>query len=125
LSVIVDTSVWVEYFRKGNDFGKVDFLIDENIIVINELILTELIPFLKLQNHLKLINLLKNINKKLITINWDNLVEIQYKCLKKGINGVGIPDLIISQNAIQNNCKIYSLDKHFNEMSKFLDFDIF
>ena len=125
MSVIVDTSVWVEYFRKGNDFGKVDFLIDENIIVINELILTELIPFLKLQNHLKLINLLKNINKKLITINWDNLVEIQYKCLKKGINGVGIPDLIISQNAIQNNCKIYSLDKHFNEMSKFLDFDIF
>ena len=125
MSVLVDTSVWVEYFRKGNDFGKVDFLIDENIIVINELILTELIPFLKLQNHLKLINLLKNINKIRITINWDNLVEIQYKCLKKGINGVGIPDLIISQNAIQNNCKIYSLDKHFHEMSKFLAFDIF
>ncbi|MEX1330257.1 MAG: PIN domain-containing protein [Desulfobacterales bacterium] len=125
MSVLVDTSVWVEYFRKGNDFGKVEFLIDENIIVINELILTELIPFLKLQNHLKLINLLKNINKIRITINWDNLVEIQYKCLKKGINGVGIPDLIISQNAIQNNCKIYSLDKHFHEMSKFLDFDIF
>ncbi|MEX1349480.1 MAG: PIN domain-containing protein [Desulfobacterales bacterium] len=125
MSVLVDTSVWVEYFRKGNDFGKVEFLIDENIIVINELILTELIPFLKLQNHLKLINLLKNINKIRITFNWDNLVEIQYKCLKKGINGVGIPDLIISQNAIQNNCKIYSLDKHFHEMSKFLDFDIF
>ena len=125
MSIIVDTSVWLEYFRKGNDFGKVDFLIDENIIVINELILTELIPFLKLQNHLKLINLLKNINKIRITFNWDNLVEIQYKCLKKGINGVGIPDLIISQNAIQNNCKIYSLDKHFHEMSKFLDFDIF
>ena len=125
MSVLVDTSVWIEYFRKGNDFGKVDFLIDENIIVINELILTELIPFLKLQNHLKLINLLKNINKKRITINWDNLVEIQCQCLKKGINGVGIPDLIISQNAIQNNCKIYSLDKHFHEMSKFLAFDIF
>ena len=76
MSVIVDTSVWVEYFRKGNDFGKVDFLIDENIAVINELILTELIPFLRLRNHLKLINLLKNINRKPININWDNLVEI-------------------------------------------------
>ena len=125
MSVIVDTSVWVEYFRKGNDFGKVDYLIDENIVVINELILTELTPFLLLRNHLKLINLLKNINRKPISINWDNLVEIQYQCLKKRINGVGIPDLIISQNAIQNNCKIYSLDKHFHEMSKFLDFDIF
>ncbi len=125
MSVIVDTSVWVEYFRKGNDFEKVDFLIDENIVVINELILTELIPFLKLRNHLKLINLLKNINCKPITINWDHLVEIQYHCLKKGINGVGIPDLIIAQNAIQNKCKIYSLDNHFDEMSRFLDFDIF
>ena len=125
MSVIVDTSVWVEYFRKGIGFGKVDFLIDENIVVINELILTELIPFLKLRNHLKLIDLLKSINRKPITINWDNLVEIQYQCLKKGINGVGIPDLIISQNAVQNNCKIYSLDKHFLKMSKFLDFDIF
>jgi hypothetical protein len=33
-----------------------------------------------------------------------------------GINGIGIPDLIIAQNAIQNHCAVYSLDNHFKMM---------
>ena len=48
-----------------------------------------------------------------IQIKWDQLIEFQYKCLKNGLNGVGIPDLIIAQNAKQNHCEIYSLDNHF------------
>ena len=44
MSVLVDTSVWVNYFRSGKDSGKLDFLIDENLIVINDLILAELVP---------------------------------------------------------------------------------
>jgi predicted nucleic acid-binding protein len=31
MSVLVDTSVWVEYFRSGNNSEKLDFLIDELI----------------------------------------------------------------------------------------------
>ena len=113
MSVLVDTSVWIEYFRSGNNFEKLDFLIDENLIVINDLILAELIPFLKIKNQRKIIKLLNNINKMEIQIKWDQLIEFQYKCLKNGLNGVGIPDLIIIQNAKQNHCEIYSLDNHF------------
>ncbi len=113
MSVLVDTSIWIDYFRKGNDFEKLDFLIDENLVVINDLILTELIPFLKVKNQRKVIKLLYNINKLELIINWEQIVEYQYKCLKSGINGVGIPDLIIAQNAKQNHCEIYSLDNHF------------
>jgi len=53
---------------------------------------------------------LNHINKLEIHIEWDQLIEFQYKCLKNGLNGVGIPDLIIIQNAKQNHCEIYSLD---------------
>ncbi|MBW2574001.1 MAG: PIN domain-containing protein [Deltaproteobacteria bacterium] len=113
MSVIVDTSVWIEYFRSGNNFEKLDFLIDENLVVINNLILAELIPFLKSRNQKKVIKLLNHINKLEIHIEWDQLIEFQYKCLKNGLNGVGIPDLIIIQNAKQNHCEIYSLDNHF------------
>ena len=113
MSVLVDTSIWIDYFRKGNDFEKLDFLIDENLVVINDLILAELIPVLKVKNQRKVIKLLHNINKLEIIINWEQIVEYQYKCLKSGINGVGIPDLIIVQNAKQNHCEIYSLDNHF------------
>jgi predicted nucleic acid-binding protein len=113
MSVLVDTSIWIEYFRSGNNFEKLDFLIDENLIVINDLILAELIPFLKIKNQRKIIKLLNNINKIEIQIKWDQLIEFQYKYLKNGLNGVGIPDLIIAQNAKQNHCEIYSLDNHF------------
>ncbi|MDL1982310.1 MAG: PIN domain-containing protein [Deltaproteobacteria bacterium] len=113
MSVLVDTSVWVEYFRSGNNFEKLDFLIDENLIVINDLILAELIPFLKIKNQRKIIKLLNNIKKIEIQIKWNQLIEFQYKCLKNGLNGVGISDLIIAQNAKQNHCEIYSLDNHF------------
>ena len=110
MPVLVDTSVWIEYFRGGNHFQKLDFLIDENLVVINDLILAELIPFLKIRNQTKVVKLLHHINKLEIHIEWDQLIEFQYKCLKNGLNGVGIPDLIIIQNTKQNHCEIYSLD---------------
>ncbi len=113
MSVLVDTSVWVEYFRSGNNLDKLDFLIDENLVVTNDLILAELIPFLKIRNQRKLINLLYKINKLEIVVNWEQIIDYQYKCLKKGLNGIGIPDLIIAQNAKQNHCSIYSLDNHY------------
>jgi predicted nucleic acid-binding protein len=124
MSVLVDTSVWVEYFRSGNNSEKLDFLIDENLIVTNDLILAELIPFLRVRKQRKLTNLLLNINRLNLSINWGQIIEYQYKCLKNGLNGVGIPDLIIAQNAKQNNCEIYSLDNHFSLMKNILTLNI-
>jgi predicted nucleic acid-binding protein len=124
MSVLVDTSVWIEYFRKGINSEKLDFLIDENLLVINDLILAELVPFLKIQNKKNIINVLFKIKKLNLSINWDQIIEYQYKCLKNGLNGVGIPDLIIAQNAKQHHCEIYSLDNHFSLMKDFLNLEI-
>jgi len=122
--ILVDTSVWIEYFRGGNNFEKLDFLIDENLVVINDLILAELIPFLKIRNQRKVTKLLNHINKLEIHIEWDQLIEFQYKCLKNGLNGVGIPDLIIIQNAKQNHCDIYSFDNHFKLIKDIVKFKL-
>ncbi len=124
MSVLVDTSIWIDYFRGGNDSAQMDFLIDENLLVTNDLILTELIPFLKVKNETKIIDLLHNINKLEISINWNEIIDYQYKCLKNGLNGVGIPDLIIAQNAKQNGCNIYTLDNHFNLMKDIISLQI-
>jgi predicted nucleic acid-binding protein len=125
MSVLIDSSVWIEYFRNGNNYEKVDFLIDENLVVTNDLILAELTPFLKIRKQKILIDLLFNIGRLKTDINWDQLIDLQYLCLQNGLNGVGILDLIIVQNAIQNTSKIYSLDKHFSGMSGFLNFEVF
>jgi len=124
MSVLVDTSIWIEYFRTGTNSEKLDFLIDENLIVINDLILAELVPSLKVRNQRKIVKLLYNINKLELSINWDQLIEFQFKCLKNGLNGIGIPDLIVVQNAKQNRCEIYSLDSHFKLMKDILSLQL-
>lgn len=124
MSVLVDTSIWIKYFRSGNNSEKLDFLIDENLIVINDHILAELVPSLKIRNQRKIITLLHDINKLSLSIHWEQIIEFQFKCLKNGLNGIGIPDLLIAQNAKQNRCKIYSLDSHFILMKDILDLQL-
>ncbi len=120
MEVLVDTSIWIDYFRSGDNSKHLDILIDENLITTNEIILAELIPYLKIKKQAKVIKLLHAVNKMPLDICWDEIIEFQVKCLKEGANGVGIPDLIIAQNAKQNNCKVYSLDKHFRLLNQVL-----
>jgi predicted nucleic acid-binding protein len=120
VAVLVDTSAWIEYFRSGSNSEKLDCLIDETLVATNDLILAELIPFLKRRNQLKIIKLLLDIEKLPLSIDWDQIIEFQVKCLMNGINGVGIPDLIVAQNAKQNHSEIYSLDAHFGLMKDVL-----
>ncbi len=120
MSVLVDTSIWIDYFRGGDSSKEMDFLIDENLIVTNEIILAELVPYLKMKKQMKVVNLLHEVNLLSLDIHWEEIIEFQVKCLKAGANGVGIPDLIIAQNAKQNGCKIYSMDKHFRLLHQVL-----
>jgi predicted nucleic acid-binding protein len=113
MGVLVDTSIWIDYFKGGDDSTDLGILIDENLVVTNDIILAELVPYLKIKKQVAVVKLLQEINRLPMQINWDEIVEFQVRCLKSGANGVGIPDLIIAQNAKANNCKIYSLDKHF------------
>jgi predicted nucleic acid-binding protein len=122
MPVLVDTSIWVDYFRSGSNSEKVDFLIDENLIATNDLILAELIPFLRIRRQQKIINLLQNIKRLDLFIDWNQIIAYQYECLKNGLNGIGIPDLIIVQNAKQNHSEIYSLDNHFILMKEILNY---
>ncbi len=84
MSVLVDTSVWIEYFRSGGNFEKLDFLIDENLVVINDLILAELVPFLKVRNQRKIVELLYHIKTLSLSIDWNQIIDFQFKGLKSG-----------------------------------------
>ena len=113
MSVLVDSSVWIDYFRDVAKQEKLDFLIEQNLVSTNELILAELIPALQVRRQQKVIDLLKEIKCHSFVIDWNDLMQIQIICLRNGINGVGIPDLIIAQHSIQNNLELYTHDRHF------------
>lgn len=125
MNVLVDSSVWINYFRNGDNSSDLDFLIDENQIVLNDMILAELIPFLKVKRETRLINLLNAVKKVEINIDWQGIIDLQIKCLKNGINDVGIPDLIIVQNVIRMKLKVYTLDKHFKLISEHIPLKLY
>jgi len=124
MQVLVDSSVWIDYFKSGNESERIDSLIDQNVICTNNLILAELIPFLKVKNQTRVIKLLYDISNINLNINWQNIINYQTICIKNGINEIGIPDLIILDNIIQNDLILYTLDKHFDLLNKYINFKI-
>jgi predicted nucleic acid-binding protein len=113
MKVLVDSSVWVAYFRGDGDLRRLDWLIEEGLLVTNDLILAELVPPLLLRAERRLVGLLEIIERIPLTPDWAAIIQLQVTCLRHGINKVGIPDLLIAQHAMQNDLELFSLDKHF------------
>ena len=116
--VLVDSSAWIDYFRGSSsiDVERFNNLIDNNRICVNELILSELIPSIIHRKEAELVTLLKSVKSAPVRIGWEEIIQYQTINLAKGLNNIGIPDLIIMQNALQNDLIIYSTDKHFLQL---------
>lgn len=121
--ILIDSSVWIEYFRTGKP-EKLDRIIEEDLACINELILTELAPSLMMKNETDIIEGLQSIETIPMNIDWDIVRDYQLMNLQNGINKVGVPDLIILQQVIDQKITLFSFDKHFKLMQNHLTFDM-
>ena len=121
---LIDSSAWIEYFKGNKTYNFITELIYNNAICTNEIILTELLPSIIHKKEKKLAELLNSLKKYLVTIDWQEIRNIQILNLKHGNNNIGISDIIIAQNCIQNNLKLVTNDKHFYVMSKYLPIDV-
>ena len=122
-SVLVDSSVWIEYFR-GSDNALLESLIKEDLVVINDVILTDLEPALLHSAQKNIIQSLTALPVIPLDIDWKIIRKYQHINLQNGINKVGIPDLIIMQQVVINKLTLFSLDKHFKLMSQVINFDL-
>jgi Predicted nucleic acid-binding protein, contains PIN domain len=123
--ILVDSSVWIEYFKGNEQTLPLNKLLDLNNVCVNDLILAELIPSINHKKENELKELLLTITKIPLTVNWNTIIYMQTQNLKNGINKVGIADLIIAQNVIDNDLELYTLDRHFELMSALHDFRLF
>ena len=124
--ILADTSVWIDYFNGKNPKADVlSDLIDSNAICINDLILTELVPFIKLADEPRLVELLTSVKNIPLNIDWSGLGQMQVINLKNGVNRIGIPDLIIVQNAVQNDLTLFTFDGHFKAMQRLHKFKLY
>jgi len=123
--ILVDSSVWISYFKSRKEFSFMDDLIDDYRICINDVILTELLPSIMHQKEFVLANLLRSINKYDMNINWQELQNYQLLNIKNGNNKVPITDVLIAQNCIRNDLILLTLDKHLILMKNYLPLQIY
>jgi len=123
--ILVDSSVWISYFKSREEFSFIDDLIDDYRICINDVILTELLPSIMHRKEFLLANLLKSINKYDMNINWQELQNYQLLNIKNGNNKVPITDVLIAQNCIRNDLILLTLDKHLILMKNYLPLQIY
>lgn len=124
-TILIDTNIWIDYFRSNTDAELLIDLYDEDRLAINDVILAELIPALSVFKKKDAIEKLRSIERLPVFVNWEGIIDLQTQCLKNGINGIGLPDLMIVQTAIEFKAMIYSKDKHFEKMNKFIKFDLY
>lgn len=75
--VLVDTSIWIDYFH-GEDTGAIlDDLIDNQLVCINDLILAELLPSINRRKEWELKNALLAVPRLALTIHWDEIIAMQ------------------------------------------------
>ena len=122
--ILVDSSVWISYFRDENAHIRLDELIENNQICTNDLILAELIPFLQVKKQVDIVDLMLELPKADISINWEFIINLQIRNLQNGINKVGIPDLMLVDHSISNNLILYSEDKHFRLKQEHASFEL-
>lgn len=122
---LVDTSVWIDGFRGGDSKEVLKKLIDNGSICINDIILAELLPSIRKRGETELENLLNLLPKVPIQIDWNGLIYMQTENLKHGINKVGLPDLMIAQNVLQNGLTLFSLDRHFELIGDLLPLQLY
>ncbi len=113
--VLVDTSAWIEFFRKKEPYYSIILeLIDDDRVCCAGIILAELLQGAKSAHELKVLKEFLHVFDFLheTAALWEGAGELSYALSRKG-KSVGLSDCYISVVAVSNNIKLLTLDKHF------------
>lgn len=113
--VLIDTSVWIDFFRAAKGKDKIEILLYENKAAYCGLIATELLRGAKGDEEL---NTLNDLFSTLCRIeeSYETFYRagvLGYSLARKGIN-LSTVDLAIAQICLDNEISIFTHDKHFN-----------
>ena len=115
MRVLVDTSVWIEFFKANSSVSNnLELLLIEDSVEICGVVLFELLQGIKSESEkLKIKEILLNLPYVEINKNiWQKSAEISLNIKKKGYT-IPFSDILIGTLAIENNFSVFTLDKHF------------
>ena len=118
--VLVDTSAWIEFFRKKEPYYNIIMeLTDNDKTCCIGIILAELLQGSKSEKELNTIKEFLHVFDFLtesIEL-WEKAGELSYNLQRKG-KTAGLSDCYIAVVAKSNNVKLLTLDNHFYELKK-------
>ena len=120
--VLVDTSVWIDFFRKKEPFySRVLQLLDEDRICCIGIVLAELIQGAKSAKETKVLKDFTHVFSFLeeSTRVWEKAGELSFSLRKSG-QQIGLSDCYIALAAYREKAAILTVDNHFNIIKEHL-----
>jgi predicted nucleic acid-binding protein len=116
--ILVDTSVWIEFFKQRSEIGSIlETLILDNSVWVCGVVLFELMQGVKSDREKSLIKeTLSTLEYvEMTTSLWLKAADLSASLKKKGIT-VPLSDIFLAVIAIEHNLQIFTLDKHFERI---------
>jgi predicted nucleic acid-binding protein len=120
--ILIDTSVWIEYFRNQSPVfvGFVAEVVKTSEIYVPKIILAELMQGAKSEKELAVIaefmGAFSIIDQTDQT--WIKAGRLSHELRRKGKN-INLTDCYIAVIAQENDCAIFTLDRHFKEIRQY------
>lgn len=120
--ILIDTSVWIEYFRNQSPVfvGFVAELVKTREVCVPRIVLAELMQGAKSEKELSVIaefmDAFSIIDQTDQT--WINAGRLSHELRRRGKN-INLTDCYIAVIAQENNCAIFTLDRHFKEIRQY------
>ncbi len=125
--VLIDTSVWIEYFRNKSESvsREVDEIFSKKEIYVPKIVIAELIQGAKSENE---ISIIKDFIEAFNIIDqreetWFKAGRLSFDLKKKG-KTINLTDCYIAVMAQEHACKIFTFDEHFKDIQKILNIDL-
>lgn len=125
--VLIDTAVWIEYFRGKDDriAGRVEEVLTDAEVFVPRVVIAELIQGAKSEKEISVIeefvgafNIIDQTEET-----WLKAGRLSYSMKRKGLT-MHLVDCYIAVLANENDCLIFSLDEHFKDIGKFIKLDL-
>lgn len=116
--VLVDTSVWIEFFKQESETGdRLSELIIKNVVWTCGIVLFEIIQGVRTENEkATLLETLSTLPYVEMTQPlWQRAGELSASLKKKGVN-LPLSDIFIAAICLEHNLRIFTLDKHFAQI---------
>ena len=126
--VLVDTSVWLEFFRVRDSpyAAALDQLLEEERVCTSTLIKAEIIPGARTPKQFR--DLKEYFDALPLTTEpaslWEEIMEVQFQLKRRGINGISIPDLMIAVVAKANSKVLFTKDHDFQLIQRALPVEL-